>query len=306
MAPEKPVASEPTEDWEHWSLYRRVRSALLSLPTRFASSLVIDGVLATDLFAFNSSLGATIEEQVVAALNKLRPVWDPDSEYALYDFERQPQTFPDVVLKSNSPDADPSILLGIELKGWYALAKENVPSFRYKATPSVCAPADLLVVVPWALSNVVSGTPIVFKPYLVPAKFAAEYRNWHWEFGRSTKEDSRVEIASADSWYPTKSDLISDTPVYDKGGNFGRFARTGLMDDFVEELRAERLSGIPIHAWQRFLGIFSEGSKGDDIDAAVSRLSDGLSSVAIHQNAEQISEKLHELAALLQAHGERG
>ena len=40
--------------------------------------------------------------------------------------------------------------MGIELKGWYVLAKEKEPSFRYKVTPAVCAPADLLVVVPWA------------------------------------------------------------------------------------------------------------------------------------------------------------
>jgi hypothetical protein len=49
--------------------------------------------------------------------------------------------------------------MGIELKGWYVLAKEKEPSFRYKVTLTVCAPADLLVVVPWALSNVISGRP---------------------------------------------------------------------------------------------------------------------------------------------------
>lgn len=106
-------------------MYQAVKSALYSLPSRFESSLRISGVLATDLFAFNASLSATIEDQVVSALNSLRTVWDPNQKYALYDFERRPQTFPDVVLKSSSQTVSPQIILGIELKGWYVLAKEK-------------------------------------------------------------------------------------------------------------------------------------------------------------------------------------
>ena len=53
------------------------------MPSRFESEFVISGVLATDLFAFNSSLGATIEEQVTASLNELRTVRDPGNRYSL-------------------------------------------------------------------------------------------------------------------------------------------------------------------------------------------------------------------------------
>ena len=135
----KPSEAPPTErfpsnQWEHYGLYESVKKAIYALPANFESSLRIQGVLATDLFAFNSSLGATIEEQVVAALNKLRAVWDPNQKYALYEFERRPQTFPDVVLKTSSPGQKPEIILGIELKGWYVLAKEKEPSFRYKGS----------------------------------------------------------------------------------------------------------------------------------------------------------------------------
>ena len=87
-------------------------------------------MLATDWFAFNSSLGATIEDQVTASLNDLRTVLDPDNQYSLYGFERQPQTFPDIVLCTSAPDIEPPILMVIELKGWYVLAKEREPSFR--------------------------------------------------------------------------------------------------------------------------------------------------------------------------------
>jgi len=100
----------------------------------------------------------------------------------LYGFERKPQIFSDVVLKASAPDLKPNVILGIELKGWYILAKEKEPSFRYKVSPSVCAPADLLVVVPWALSHVISGAPIVFEPFAMSARHAAEYRNWYWKY----------------------------------------------------------------------------------------------------------------------------
>lgn len=185
--PSKPVDSGPAPAWPNYPLYIGVKDALHRLPESFRSPLHIHGVLATDLFAFNSSLSATIEEQVVDALNGLRGVWDPQGMYDLYAFERRPQTFPDVVLRTRVPGKVPPILLGLELKGWYVLAKEGEPSFRYKVTPAVCAPADLIVIVPWTLSEVISGTPIVHDPYITHARFAAEYRNWWWTWGRKWK-----------------------------------------------------------------------------------------------------------------------
>ncbi len=158
--PSKPVDTGPPSAWPYHTLYLGVKDALHRLPESFRSPLHIHGVLATDLFAFNSSLGATIEEQVVDALNGLRGVWDSNGAYDLYAFERQPQTFPDVVLRTRVPGMTPPIIMGLELKGWYALAKEGEPSFRYKVTPAVCGPGDLIVIVPWTLSEVISGSPI--------------------------------------------------------------------------------------------------------------------------------------------------
>ena len=172
-----PETIGPDIKWKQYELYITAKKAIYSLPSRSESPLNIDGVLATDLFAFNSSLGATIEQRVIDSLNKFRSVWDFGQKYALYEFERQPQTFPDVVLKAIAPEVLPSVILGIELKGWYVLAKEKEPNFRYKVTLSVCAPADLLVVVPWALANVISGSPVLFEPFVMGARHAAEYRN---------------------------------------------------------------------------------------------------------------------------------
>lgn len=161
-------ASDPLPD--RATLWRDVRETIYKLPTYFKSSLDVGGVMATDVFSFNTPLGATIEQQVVENLNLLRDSWDPNRRFDDYSFERQPQNFPDVVLKPNRLRPNRVPIMGIELKGWYALAKEGEPSFRYTATPAVCSDYDLLVVFPWALSNVISGSPFLFPSYVVPSK----------------------------------------------------------------------------------------------------------------------------------------
>lgn len=267
-----PSREEPTATWEHFSVFVDTRKTISVLPSYFKSDLVVDGVLATDLFAFNSSLGATIEAQVVDALNSLRSSWDPDQRYTTYRFVRQSQTFPDVTLRASSPDQLPRVILGIELKGWYVLAKEREPSFCYRVTPNVCAPGDLLVVVPWALSNVISGSPILFPPFIELARYAAEYRNFHWVHLKGGSDNNAIGRSTVDHFYPTKAERIGDVPRSDAGGNFGRFARTGLMDEYIAALFQEELAGIPLDAWQRFLSLFGQERNEDRIYRELDRL----------------------------------
>ena len=92
--------------------------------------------MATDIFTLNTALAATIEDSMVKTLNDLRTVWDPKDEYETYAFVRQPQTFPDVVLRRVDNGED--VLLGIELKGWYLLAKEEAPTYRFTVTEAAC------------------------------------------------------------------------------------------------------------------------------------------------------------------------
>lgn len=303
LSPEPQFVS-PDTNWEHFNLFQDVFKALFALPSFFKSDLLISGVLATDLFTFNSSLGATIEAQVASALNEIRSVWDPEQKYTLYRFVRQPQTFPDVTLRASAPDIQPQILMGIELKGWYILAKEREPSFRYKVTPSVCAPADLLVVYPWALSNVISGSPILFEPYVAGARFAAEYRNWYWRYKKDGKGKNDITISSSTNFYPTKSAPISDEAISDKGGNFGRFARTGLMDKYISKLVREELSGIPVNAWQSFLSIFSDGWSEEKVTRVLDQIALQFSQRKSALSPEAISQIklcLQEIADLLSA-----
>ena len=266
--PSAPQRELPPDDWEHVELYRNVREAITGLPIYFRTETQISGVLATDLHTLNTVLGATIEEQVVRSLNLVRRTWDPDERYALYSFVRQAQTFPDVLLQKTSTG---EALLGIELKGWYLLAKEAEPSLRFQVTSEACAPADLIVVVPWVLGNVISGSPMLFEPFIESARYAARYRNHHWQHVRQTAQDTDIRVPSGVGPYPRKSDPILDKPVADSG-NFGRLARTGLMEDYKNKLDETQLCGIKTGHWRDFLRAFQEKTTDADARSALERL----------------------------------
>ena len=242
------------------------------MPIHFRTDTYIEGISATDIFTLNSALGATIEEQVVATLNQMRSVWDPDGAYVLYRFVRQPQTFPDVILcRSITPPKDE--LLGIELKGWYLLSKEAEPSFRYAVTPQACADADLLVCVPWSLQNILSGHPTVFAPYIKPARYAAELRNHYWQHARGTEGDTKIAAPTGPiAPYPNKSQQISDTPARDGGGNFGRIARTKIMDAYLAQTLQQPLCGVPAKAWLEFFKLFTESIDSAEVLRKISTL----------------------------------
>jgi hypothetical protein len=223
----------------------------------------------------NTPLGAAIEASVVENLNQLRELWDPQGNYEVYSFVRQAQVFPDVRLQTSAPgvpEAD-RILMGIELKGWFVLAKEGEPSFRYKASPNVCAPQDLLVVFPWELDEVISGSPRLMRPLIEEAKYAAEHRNHYWEVLRGAQGDAAiVDLSPVTAPYPSKGAKFNDKARADAGGNFGRVARGGLMTAFIDELLEVHLSGIPAKFWQRFLKIFSEGVDAAAVDRTIKAL----------------------------------
>lgn len=292
-APPSPILPEPT--WEHIELYEHVKEAISSLPGHFTTETYIEGILATDIFTLNSALSATIEEQVVATLNKMRNIWDPNDHYSLYHFVRQAQTFPDVLLRRNpqeqvstseenekrkaeqafDDDTDrlhEEILLGIELKGWYLLSKEGEPSFRYKVTPEACTQQDLIVVIPWVLKNVITGSPYVLSPYIISAKYAALYRNYHWQYLREAESDSKIVSPQGVTPYPKGREKISDKPQFDSGGNFGRYARTGLMDNYIGSIMEEPLCGIAAKYWLDFFKMFVETKNIQNIKDKLERL----------------------------------
>lgn len=293
----------PPTTWPHRALYDRVIDALHALPARFRTKLRIAGVAATDLFTLNTPLGAAIEQSVVDNLNELRSIWDPSDNYQGYVFVRQPQAFPDVRLQTNAPGAAEPILMGIELKGWFILSKEGEPSFRYAATPAVCQPQDLLVVFPWQLDEVISGSPQLLRPLIDEARFAAEHRNYYWTVSRKVRAGTQrggVKLATHSQPYPAKSDRYNDEPERDSGGNFGRVARGGFMSSFVEDLMESRLSGIQAKHWLAFLKAFVDGAT----DAAVGRALETIKS-AVAGEVDSDDAALRAVSALTDLISER-
>lgn len=254
-------------NWPHRRLYDRVRQALYAVPAQFETELNITGVKVPDLPSLNIALGASIEGAVVDTLNRTRGIWDPDGQYQAYAWMRFPQGFPDVRLMTDEPGAVP-ILMGIELKGYFVMSKELEPSFRFTTTEACCAEADLLVMYPWYLSQVVSGTPRLLKPWIEEARYAARMRNHYWAYGRPAnpaptvrrrggrtraEANTAITVPTGVSSYPGSKKRINDKPAEDDGGNFGRLARSGMMDDYVAELGDTMLSGIPLRGWVAFL-----------------------------------------------------
>ena len=274
MANPKPQPQElPSPERE---LVHHVRDALSALPAYFRTATRIEGLDGGELFNLSAVLGSAIEVQVVETLNRIREVWDPSNRWPRHRFVRSAQTFPDVRLVAHGKDKDPHIALGIELKGWYLLSKEREPSFRYTVTPSACAPQDLLVVVPWCLKNVLSGAPVVYRPYIEQARHVAELRNWFWTNCRNTRDslDQRQVKPPKErvNPYPLPKTKIADQPANDDGNNFGRIARiTGLMDDYTSSLRAQRIAGIPADHWIVFFKRHAEAKDPDKILASLKR-----------------------------------
>lgn len=253
----EPQRYELPADDPRTPLAQGVMRALRAVPMHFNSTINIEGLSATDLFSMNTLLGGAIEEQTVATLNDVRAIWDPDGQYADCEFKRYAESFPDVRLERGDEEHP---LIGIELKGWYMLAKESEPSFRFKAAADATTVWDLIAVFPWSLSNVISGTPILESPFIEQAKYAADMRTCYWE----TRSDKALRVEHPDTHpYPDGRSAYLDVVHDDRGGNFGRIVRiAGLMDEWVADTMQTPLSGIEARWWVAFLKLFDE--RGDE------------------------------------------
>ncbi len=273
-----PAAPEPHDgpatDHPHRELWLNVRRALYAIPTFFKTKITIAGIRATDIHSLNSSLGASIEQSVVDQLNELRDIWDPKDpdgarKYQHLAFKRQSANWPDVLLTSGVPDEAP--VMGIELKGWFVLAKEGEPSFRYKVNPNVCTDLDLVAVYPWNLDEVLSGTPYLMTPFVAEARYTAEMRNYYWQHSRRSTGNTVIHEARDQGHYPKRGDHFSDEPASDAGKNFGRASRAGIMRNFISTTFDEVVAGIPLNAWNAFFKNFREGLSLTEVTGEIRR-----------------------------------
>src|SRR5262249_28797935 len=90
------------------------------------------------------------------------------------------------------------------------------------------------------------------------AKYAAEHRNFWWSNVREAQSNNKIIVPKNIGPYPQKSDQISDEPAYDRGGNFGRFARTGIMDEYLQIASSQLLCGVRADHWRTFFKLFQD------------------------------------------------
>lgn len=92
------------------------------------------------------------------------------------------------------------------------------------------------MVVPWHLSNVLAGDPIVYAPYVESARYAADMRNRYWSVLRRENDEKMAQRAIssgkkpktfADDYYDIKSpvDLSPYPAPKDKDGRYRRTRR---------------------------------------------------------------------------------
>ncbi len=280
-------------------LYEGVLAALRALPASFSFPHPVSGIRVTDLFNLNSLIGAAIEDQVVVTLNRTRSIWDPDHEWDDCMFVRRSQSFPDVRLIRRGLFGAENVM-GIELKGWCTLSKEGVPSFRYQVAKDACAKMDLLCVVPWYLDNAVSGEAKVLEPWIEQARYAAEWRDYWWEYRRKGSDSSELrKIVQPDnvSPYPLKSEIAHAVPVKDSGGNFGRLPRCKpLMSEFIDRALDEQVLGVSLRDWVNFISLHTDNPDSAKNTEALLRHVEEKALLKSEENAEEVIGLLKALA----------
>jgi hypothetical protein len=66
--------------------------------------------------------------------------------------------------------------------------------------------------------------------------------------------------------YPQSKVEASDKAENDKGNNFGRIARSGLLDDYLLKIKAIDYLGIKVSHWMKFFRVMSENRTSEEID----------------------------------------
>ena len=113
---------------------------------------------------------------------------------------------------------------------------------------------------------------MLFEPFVESARFAADFRNYHWRHIRKTDADIAIDAPAGAHPYPSKANQILDKPRSDGGGNFGRLARTGMMDAYMSKLNEIPLCGIKTVFWRDFLKAFQESTTDVQARSALERL----------------------------------
>lgn len=112
-------------------------------------------------------------------------------------------------------------------------------------------------------------------PYKESAFYAAQYRNYYWQESRQARGENplvRPPAVEKRRYYPASKQEASDEAVADKGGNFGRIARAGILDEYIGNLKQQDYLGIKIAHWISFFKAIAETSTEAQIEQKIRRL----------------------------------
>ena len=95
-------------------------------------------------------------------------------------------------------------------------------------------------------------------------------------------------------------DVIKDSPENDKGSNFGRIARSGILDEYDASIKAQDYLGIKIAHWIAFFKAISETTTDAEIERKLLTLKKKIQKEqAPSPMQETLLEILHRLEKLL-------
>ncbi|WP_293913164.1 hypothetical protein [Deinococcus sp.] len=228
---------------------------------------------------FNNYVGQGAEEALIQILNSTRfkILWYPLIHWnnlSRLKFIRNTVQFPDIHLIDT---LDNTILLSIESKTWFLFSGDDITA-RFHVSPTYIKNDTLIVIFPWVMSKLISGSPIMYEPYICNARELAELRDKTWgagglkAFRKGLPFDSnRVRFASVDHLFESKvnnhnikssgyqSKIIGGLVVWEiETHNFGKIWR--IYDEKINKIYKEKafsnkLLGRTIKDWRRELGM---------------------------------------------------
>jgi hypothetical protein len=163
---------------------------------------------------FNNYVGQGIEELIGSELNgSLRGTWTTDGNLSLV---RNAVQFPDLYLIRRK---ERRILLSVEVKSWFVFAKDDITA-RFEAAPNIIRGGSLIVLVPWCMTNLVSGSPRLLLPYVGDAKALAERRDDVWKAGGG-RQFAKGQVSPKRKVETPVVDRVPSASVRDARGSAG-------------------------------------------------------------------------------------
>lgn len=217
------LCDEHTLKWPHHQIKKKVLETIYDITSNFDRH---DFAYLRSHYQVNDRPEEYIENVVAYSLGVESVTWDGG-----ITISHRPATYPDIMVHSRGEP-----ILAIEIKVWNMLAAEKSPTFRFATSPRACGPHDLLVLFPFVydLGYPGSGPLRLYPPYIENSKYVAIRRNLYW-----THNNPNAPIVEApDDITPhveMKRQRIKDHAANDSGKNFGRIARTPLLNRFCDQ-----------------------------------------------------------------------